>query len=309
MPTPALRFEEPSFREGLASYVAATCSRFRVRRADVEDLVQEVLATVVASMNSFRNEKGEFDAWARGVALNVIRRHSRNSKRYAARFCEYRSNVEDCATPEPSPEWCARRTEARGALANAAENLSEQQAQVLVLYVVDDMTHGDIGRELQISESASQKCYQRARNHLAQCLEMDLLSVMPPFLTSCDEPVSFNKADSRWSEWSHYAAQFAAVTVAVLLTSAPKSSTSFDSSTCEARVLASVNNAVMSRSDEPQVLRDTPTGKPEPAYLPSVAAVPAPTRAKDKRTYVQDLAPLPPFKPKPSALDHRLRGR
>ncbi len=150
-PASALRLDEPTYCESITNYVAAMCPRFGIRRADIKYIGQEVLLNIVASFKTYQLEKGEFDKWARGVALNVIRNHARGARRDVTMFCEYHPNVEHYATLEHSPEYCARKTEARRAISNAAEPLSTLKAQILVLHVVDGMTHKDIANELQIS--------------------------------------------------------------------------------------------------------------------------------------------------------------
>jgi len=147
MPAPAQRFFEPTFRESIANYVTVQCRLYRIRRVDIEDVVQDALTKILARIDMFRAEKGDFDTWSRRVALNVIRRYLRNAKRYGARFSEYYPNVHDYATSDPSPERCARRKQAQCALTNAAENLSSRQVDVLILHVIDDMTHGEVGRK------------------------------------------------------------------------------------------------------------------------------------------------------------------
>jgi predicted DNA-binding protein (UPF0251 family) len=225
--------------------------------------------------------------------------------------------MDEHAAPEPSPERCARRKQAQYAIANAAENLPLRQVEVLVLHVVDDMSHGDIADELNISEAASQKCYQRARNHLALCISGEAFSIMPPFVTGCDESISSNENGSRWTERSHYAGQIVATILAFLmfipLSQAPQMRASM---TGEIRVLGAMQNAVMCRSDEraavhdqPFVFRDAPNVKPDPASLPSVHNVSTPAKVGDKQSPLQDLAPIPPFKPKPRSDDHPLLGQ
>ena len=317
MPALAHRLEEPTFRESIANYVTVTCHRYRVRRVDVEDVVQEALTKIVACIATFRPEKGEFDAWARGVALNAIRRHLRRAKRHGAHFSAYHSNVDDYATHTPSPERCAQRKQAQCSISNALKTLTAKQASVVVFFDIDDLSHKEIGNDLNITEAASHMCHKRAHKRLARCLDRELLSVMPPFLTSCNEPISGNDIASRWTERSHYTGQVVAAILA-LLSFVPLNQTPqmHESMTGEIRVLGHVQNAVMYRSDERadvhderRVLRDAPSVKPEPAPLTSVRAVSTPTRPVDKRTSPRDLAPLPPYKHIPDALDHRLPDR
>lgn len=327
MPAPSLRFEAPTFEplfvESLTSYVTLKCRAYRVRREDVFDVVQEALTTIYASVRMYRPEKGDFDTWARGVARNVIRRHLRRAKRYGDHFSEYHPNVHDYPSHESSPERCAQRKQARSSISDAMGKLTAKQASVVVLFDIDDLSHKEIANDLDITEAASHMCHKRAHKRLARCLDRELLSVMPPFLTSCNEPssgkdfVSSDEIGSRWTERSHYASQILGSIVALLLLVPacfePQSRALL---TEDARVLGAVKNASMYCSDqpadvhdEPAVLRDAPSVKPEPASLTSVRAVSTPTRPVDKRTSPRDLAPLPPYKHTPDARDHLLPDR
>jgi RNA polymerase sigma factor (sigma-70 family) len=311
MPAPAQRFEvptlEPTFLASITDYITATCRAYHVKRTDVVDVVQEVLTKIVANIGSFQPKKGDFDTWARGVALNVIRRHLRHAKRYGSRFSEYHPNVDDYATLAPSPERCTQRKQAQCAISNAMGKLTQQQVNVVVLFDIDDLPHMEIGNELGITEAASHKCHKRARKQLALCIDRELLSVMPPFLTSCDDSM-VNKTGSPWLERSHYVGQLAALLMTAFCLSSLNSSTMHESTVMETRVLDPVQSAVMYRLEKPSVLLDAPNVKPEPASLPSVPAVSVTTRSADKRTYVQDLAPLPPYKHDPASDDHLLFG-
>ena len=327
MPAPSLRFEAPTFEplfvESLTSYVTLKCRAYRVRREDVFDVVQEALTTIFASVRMFRPEKGDFDTWARGVARNVIRRHLRRAKRYGDHFSEYHPNVYDYPAHESSPERCAQRQEARNSIAKALEKLTAQQTSVVICFDIDEMSHIEIANDLHITQDASQMCHKRAHIRLARCLDRELLSVMPPFLTGCNDPgssdesISSNEIGSRWTQRSHYVGQVVAAILAFLtfapLNQAPQSHASM---TGEIRVLGPIQTAVMYRTDkhltvhdEPAVFRDAPSVKPEPASLPSVRDVATPAKVGDKQTYVHDLAPLPPYKHTPDALDHLLPDR
>lgn len=320
MSVPALRVEEPTFREGIEHYVTTKCRLLHVPSFDAEDLAQEAMTNIVAKVSSFEPEKSDFEQWARGIAWNVIREYVRRAKLYFALFTEYHANVYNVASSEPSPERCARRNQARCAIENASQGISSRQAQVLVLHAVHDMSHEEIGGELCISNAMSQKDYQRALDHLALCLAGKAFAVMPPSLTGCDEPNSFNANHSRWAERSHYAAHIIASIVVLLMfvpsCLEPKKLEMLESKSYDARVLDATQNAVMYSSDElskvqdePSVFQDAPTVKPEPASLTSVQVVPTPTRHGDKQTYVEDLAPIPPFKPTESTTAHLPPGR
>ena len=301
--------QQRAFIASIESYVKRVCRRWGVSGPDVQDLVQESLAEIVASVRAFEPGKGDFETWARGVARNVIRHHLRDTTTYLNCFSPYHPNVDELPSLQPSPERCAQRAQARYAIANAAEKGKSQQMQVVALHAIDGMSHNDIGLQLHISPANSEKCYFRGLTHFAECLDSELLSAVPPALTGCeDESISFTEAPSLWFERSHYTGQIVAGVLAfltlALIGSEPRPET------------RSAQNHAMSQQDklsdvpdEPKVLPDTPCGKPEPASLPSVGDVPAPTMAKDKPAYVDPFAPLPPFKATEHASSHRPRGR
>lgn len=310
MPAPALRFEAPTFEplfvESLTSYVTLKCREYRVRREDVIDVVQEALTTTFASVRMYRPEKGDFDTWARGVARNVIRRHLRRAKRHSARFAEYHPDVDDYATQAPSPERCAQRQQARISIAHALGKLTAQQTSVVVSFDIDDMSHIEIANDLHITQDASQMCHKRAHIRLAGCLDRELLSVMPPFLTSCNDSVSFNAKDSRWPELSHYIGQVTAAIMAVFfafLQLLPQMM--HEPTTSDALVLTVRKNASMCRLDEPVVLRDAPSGKPEPASLHSVRDISTPAKRVDKPRSFPQYVPRLSYKHEPSFTDYR----
>lgn len=306
--------ERPAFRTVIVPYVAYACRQGRVKRADFDDIVQQIWFEVAMSIPSFQPEKGTFDNWVRCIALNVIRHHVRGKKRYDKRFCEYLPSVKEHPALDPSPERCLQRKQARFALSNLLDGLPEQQANVLLLHAVEDLSHGEIGEAVGISESASQKCFQRTRDKMAECLSTELLSAMPPFVTGCDEPTSH---DFRWHEWSHYSGQIL-VAVLAFLSFIPSNrvphsrALPMDEITT---IVTSKTNAMSQRDkpsdvpDEPSVLSDTACGKPAPASLPSVPVVATPTSVSDKPTYVDPFAPLPPFKATEHSSSHRPRGR
>lgn len=299
--------------DDIVNYVTARCRPYRVTRVDVEDIVQEAWAEILASVATFRPEKGSFGQWARGVARNVIRRYLRNARRYAERFSEYHSDMDEHPAPEPSPERCAQQ---QRAISCAAVTLSARQAEVLVFHAVDGMTHGDIAEELGGSIASIEKCFQRSRDRVAECFADEVLSVMPPFLTTCNE--SRSSTPYRWPEWSHYTGQITTAILAALLALLflPAKSHPHASAIGEIHTGSVVQEDAIYRADkhpvvqdEPAAHRDAPVVKPEPASLPSVPVVVTPTRPVDKRTPPRDLAPLPPYKHTPDALDHRLPDR
>ena len=317
MPATALRVDESNFRACIEKYAVELCRRWRIPRGEVDDLVQEVWTEILASVESFCADKGDFATWTRAITWKVIREHVRDSQRYAKRFSEYPSSIDEHPAPDASPERYAQREQAKCFIFKAAEKVSAQQMSVFVLHTVDGLSHVEIGENLNISESKSQKCYQRAQKRLARCLSGKVLSVMPVEVIGCNDSAPSTVGHSRWNERSHYAGQVAAVILA-LLTVIPlnQASSMLASASGEIPTIASTTNDAMYPSDkqayvqdEPVVLRDAPSVKPEPVSLPSVGAVSVPTMVVDKPVPVPLFGPLPPRKYPPRSLDNQHLGR
>jgi RNA polymerase sigma-70 factor (ECF subfamily) len=316
MPATALRVDESSFRACIEKYAKDLCRRWHIPRGDVDDLVQEVLTEILASLGSFSSDKGNFVNWTRGIAWKVIRRYGRDSQRHAKRFAEYPSGIDEFPAPDPSAEQCLQREQARRTVSKAVENLPAREAEVLLLHAVNGMVHRDIGQKLDISESASQKCFQRTRDKLAECLSDELRCAVPPFATGCDEPAS-REGVSRWHERSHYAGQVTATILAFLMFVAsnqaplsPASATGQIPASGPAQITEMYQLDKHSDvHDEPAVLRDAPSVKLEPASLPSVRAVSTPTSVVDKPAPFPLFGPLPSRKYTPRTSDHPPRGK
>lgn len=310
LPIPVPQPQQHTFVVGIKSHVQQMCRRWGISGPDVEDLVQESLAEIVASVRTFQPDKGDFETWARGVARNVIRRHLRDMKRYLAHFSPSQDDIDDHAAPQPSPERCAQRAQARCAIVNAAETAKSKHMQVVALHAIDGMSHKDIAQQMGISATNSEKCYFRGLTHFAECLDSELLSAMPPSLSGCDDkPFSFTETTSRWFERSHYTGQVVAGVLAFLsfvpIGSKPPAQETRSAQDCAMYRLDKQSGV----HDEPDIHPVAPAVKPEPASLPSVPVVSAPTVARDKPTYVDPFAPLPPFKPTEHSSSHRPRGR
>jgi len=289
-----------------------------VNRSDVNDIVQEAWAEILTSIGSFRPEKGTFNQWACGVAHHVTCRYIRDAKRYAERFSEYHPNVDEHASPEPTPERCVQLKQTSCRLSSAAQGLKDRPAKVLMLHALDDRSHKEIAAALEITEDASQKCYQRARDNMAQCMADEALCVMPALETSCNDCVPANDGVWQWirpGQWAHYSGQISAAIIAFLLF--------IPSNRLEQQQRASITGSIRtaaqlamyrfdkqkSATDKPVVYPDPMADKPQPTFLPGVRAVSAPTRFTDKPTYTSRSAPLPPYQHAPRSADHSLFGR
>jgi RNA polymerase sigma-70 factor (ECF subfamily) len=99
----------------LEAYVLWRCARLRDL---ADDVLQETWLVAVRSIRRFRPEAGNFLAWLRGIAANVVRNQLRVRKRHE--FREARINPPE-ATPAESGEGAERIARALDALPERAE--------------------------------------------------------------------------------------------------------------------------------------------------------------------------------------------
>jgi RNA polymerase sigma-70 factor (ECF subfamily) len=123
----------------LLDRVRATCF-YLVGGEERDDLVQESLAEILASLGSFGG-RSRLETWADRIALRTILRlrTRRGDERRAGR-----SDPDHLAAPGPSAESAARETEVRRHLARALGKLSPPRQEALVLFAVHRYTAEEI---------------------------------------------------------------------------------------------------------------------------------------------------------------------
>ena len=133
------------------------------RHHDAEEVVQDAF---VKAYHALRASSGEMAlrAWlhtiVRNRALDRLRRPSRTVT----------ASVEDLklADPGADPQAAALRREALRSLVGDLRALPERQRRALVMHEIEDRSHSQIGRALNVSAGGSKALVFRARAALAQ---------------------------------------------------------------------------------------------------------------------------------------------
>ena len=298
----------------LKKYTYKMCRFWKVPRRDVDDLVQEVRAEILASAERFHPDMGHAIPWCRGIARNKVLQYLDQCTRRQAFSSTYDPDAHDPALLPPSPEARTLRKEAASFFSDAFEHeLSERDVNVIISHTVDEMPHAEISEELHISVANSRQCHKRALEILACCIPNSLRAMMPLDLVGCDDASRKKGASSRMRDvvkWSHYAGQLTATIIAfLLLVPAGLAPRMHDAMTGEARILGPTQNDAMYDYDNPSAHRDAPSVKPEPASLRSVCDVPTPAKVVDKPAKVWQSAPLPRGNHKRPSRDQQFLGR
>jgi RNA polymerase sigma-70 factor (ECF subfamily) len=147
----------------LSAKMFAVCVRYCRNREEAADVLHDGFVTVFTKIGQFRNE-GSFEGWARRIFVNHALERLRNTAK-----SPLTDSLEDVGylltTPEPEDEWTAYRL-SEAELLKLINGLPQQYKVVFNMYVLEGLSHKEIGGMLGISESTSRSNLLRARGIL-----------------------------------------------------------------------------------------------------------------------------------------------
>lgn len=143
------------------------------------DLVQNALISAHRAFDDFEgNQRGEFLAWIRGILKNDLleaHRHYKGAQKRRVNREEriddsraIRSNLRDYAH---TPGTHAVVNEEARLLNTAMQRLSDEHRQVIELRNWQQLTFGEIGKQMNRSEDAARKLWARAVVQLQEALK------------------------------------------------------------------------------------------------------------------------------------------
>jgi len=136
-----------------------------------EDLFQE-LAILMTRKRETLPEDGPFLAWARGIAVNLVRDHrKRLSRRKVLPLDE--AALEEVASAFEGPAQSAWN-DRMDALRRCAEQLPERERALLRRRYEEDATPERIAREFDLARGAVDTRLYRLRRSLHDCVELKL---------------------------------------------------------------------------------------------------------------------------------------
>ncbi|MBS0190853.1 MAG: RNA polymerase sigma factor [Phycisphaerales bacterium] len=148
-------------------WVAALLLVHKPRWADLEDLLQEVAATLVSKGHEIR-DVAMLKPWLRTVATNVARLSARKGKlRLHGTFEQEPAE----GSPEPTPGGAASRREEGRRLLELAQKLPDGYREPLLLKSVHGLSYRQIGQILGLPETTVETRIARARRQLRELAE------------------------------------------------------------------------------------------------------------------------------------------
>ena len=143
------------------------CLRYAGNRQAAEDFLQDGFIRVFEKIGNFRFE-GSFEGWMRRIMVNLIIESFRKA-RISTEITNEFPDVEDGDETFDSQESGYSLDE----LLALIRRLPERYRLVFNMYVIDEMTHDEIARELNISPGTSKSNLARARKWLQKRIRED----------------------------------------------------------------------------------------------------------------------------------------
>ncbi|MBX3387980.1 MAG: RNA polymerase sigma factor [Phycisphaeraceae bacterium] len=152
-------------------WVAALLLTHKPRWADLEDLLQEVAATLVGKGHEIR-DAAMLKPWLRTVATNVARLAARRGKLRLHGSLDAQENEGGHEnTVEPMPSATPTRREEAARLLELAKKLPDGYREPLLLKSVQGLSYRQIGNILGIPETTVETRIARGRKQLREMAE------------------------------------------------------------------------------------------------------------------------------------------
>ena len=138
--------------------------RYLKQKEKAEELTQEIWMKVIRLAPSYKPE-GHFVAWLYAMTRNLCLNNLRSENRLVATE-DIDEKIDSESIERESMENEVLQKKDFEQIKKAIDNLPDAQRSALLLYVVEEMSYEDIGRELSTSLSAVKSLIFRARKSL-----------------------------------------------------------------------------------------------------------------------------------------------
>jgi RNA polymerase sigma factor (sigma-70 family) len=174
-------FWEKTYKEN-APKMLGVCRRYIADKAIAEDLMHDAFIQAINKVDTYTG-KGCFEAWLRKITVNTALMYLRhkNSKKLNIDLHQMVSDLQnmDEMNTDSFRSVIEQADFSNEELLKAVDSLPEHHKLVFNLYVLDNYTHVQIGKELNISTGTSKSHLARARKKIQQLLYQKALEEIP----------------------------------------------------------------------------------------------------------------------------------
>lgn len=142
-------------------YLAAICSRYILNNEDVKDVLQDSFLKIFSGISSFEYRgKGSLKGWITKITVNETLKFLQKNHRFE--FVEISEKEHDCPDEEPDIDSLPSSV-----LFNLIRELPDGYRTIFNLFVIENKSHKEIAKLLDIKESTSASQLHRAKSLLA----------------------------------------------------------------------------------------------------------------------------------------------
>ena len=142
-------------------YLAAICSRYIINDEDVKDVLQDSFLKIFSSITSFEYRgKGSLKGWITRITVNETLKFLQKNNRFE--FVEISEQEHDKPDEEPDVDALPLSV-----LFQLIRELPDGYRTIFNLYVIENKSHKEIAKLLDIKESTSASQLHRAKSLLA----------------------------------------------------------------------------------------------------------------------------------------------
>ncbi len=149
--------------ETYAPRMLGLCMKYCKDYDAAQDMLHDGFIKVFTQIKKYSG-RGSFEGWMRRVFVNTILEHFRKEKKNYLMT----SNIEetDIETEDDNFERLFNDGITEATLLSMIQGMPAGYRTVFSLYVFEDMSHREIGKQLGIKENASRSQYSRAKSYL-----------------------------------------------------------------------------------------------------------------------------------------------
>jgi len=141
--------------------IISICKRYIYDKSSAEDAFQEAFIAIFKSIHTFNPEKGNLEAWLKGVTIKIVFKFNREHSKMKFSFEEQDNIVSDT-------EILLDDTLEANDLFSLLEELPYSKKVIFNLYAIEGYKHQEIAHKLGITEGTSKSQYFKAKKMLQE---------------------------------------------------------------------------------------------------------------------------------------------
>ena len=151
----------------LMPYLNVICKRYLYHEADLKDVLQDSFINIFKNLHQFDVQRASFKTWATKIAINCCLKKNAKAKSNSTQEL-----IIELHEPLIFPDVIDQLSNEE--IMNWLKKMPIPYFEVFNMYVIDEFSHAEIAKLLNIEESLSRKRLSRGRAWLKKNLPVDI---------------------------------------------------------------------------------------------------------------------------------------